>query len=152
MLTESSPSFSVFETRPTDTSTRSHRIGSPPSISTMQCFALLLYIPFDGLTSLYVVSALFGLSQGGIVPSYALIVRDHFPAKEAGTRISLVLTATVLGMALGGWLSGEIYDWTGSYQAAFLHGIAWNLLNMAIAFWLLMGRKRPAASQPLTVA
>jgi MFS family permease len=109
--------------------------------SVLQCLALLFYIPFDGLASLYVVSALFGLAQGGIVPSYALIVRDHFPAREAGSRISLVLTATVLGMALGGWLSGEIYDYTGSYRAAFLHGIAWNLLNMAIAFWLLMGRK-----------
>jgi MFS family permease len=111
--------------------------------SFLQCLALLFYIPFDGLASLYVVSAFFGLAQGGIVPSYALIVRDHFPAREAGFRISLVLTATVLGMALGGWLSGEIFDRTGSYQAAFLHGIAWNLLNMGIAFWLLIGRKRP---------
>jgi MFS family permease len=109
--------------------------------SVLQCFALLLYIPFNGVTSLYLVSALFGLSQGGIVPSYALIVRDHFPAKEAGTRISLVLTATVLGMALGGWISGEIFDRTGSYTMAFVHGIAWNLLNMAIAFWLLQRRR-----------
>jgi MFS family permease len=109
--------------------------------SVLQCLALLLYIPFNGVTSLYLVSALFGLSQGGIVPSYALIVRDHFPAKEAGTRISLVLTATVLGMALGGWISGEIFDRTGSYTMAFVHGIAWNLLNMAIAFWLLQRRR-----------
>ena len=110
--------------------------------STLQCLALLFYLPFDGLTSLTIVSAIFGLSQGGIVPSYALIVRDHFPAREAGARVSLVLMATVAGMALGGWLSGEIYDLTGSYRAAFLHGIAWNLLNMAIAVWLLMGRMR----------
>ena len=101
----------------------------------------MFYLPFDGLTSLYLVSALFGLSQGGIVPSYALIVRDYFPAREAGMRISLVLTATVLGMAIGGWLSGEIYDLTGSYAAAFLNGIAWNLVNLAIAFWLLMSRR-----------
>ena len=122
------------------------RIGGVGTLiigSFLQCLALLFYIPFDGLASLYVVSALFGLAQGGIVPSYALIVRDHFPAREAGTRISLVFTATVFGMALGGWLSGEIFDLTGSYQAAFLHGIAWNLLNMAIAFWLLMGRRTP---------
>jgi MFS family permease len=122
------------------------RIGGVGTLiigSFLQCLALLFYIPFDGLASLYVVSALFGLAQGGIVPSYALIVRDHFPAREAGTRISLVFTATVLGMALGGWLSGEIYDLTGSYRAAFLHGIAWNLLNMGIAFWLLMGRRSP---------
>lgn len=109
--------------------------------SSLQTLALFFYIPFDGLTSLYVVSALFGLSQGGIVPSYALIIRDHYPAREAGTRISLVLTATVVGMALGGWLSGEIYDLTGSYRAAFLNGIAFNLVNMGLAFWLLMGRR-----------
>jgi MFS family permease len=91
---------------------------------------------------------LFGLSQGGIVPSYALIVRQYFPARQAGVRVSLVLMSTVIGMAIGGWMTGLIFDWTGSYSAAFLNGIAWNLLNMAIAFWLLMGgfrgRKRLA--------
>jgi MFS family permease len=122
------------------------RIGGVGTLilgSTLQCLALLFYLPFDGLTSLYLVSALFGLSQGGIVPSYALIVREYFPAREAGARVSLVLMATVIGMAVGGWMSGEIFDLTGSYQAAFLNGIAWNLLNMAIAFWLLIGRMRP---------
>jgi MFS family permease len=111
--------------------------------STMQCLTLVFYLPFNGLTSLYVVSALFGLSQGGIVPSYALIVRQYFPARQAGLRVSLVLMSTVVGMAIGGWMSGEIFDLTGSYRAAFLNGIAWNLVNMAIAFWLLMGRRRP---------
>jgi MFS family permease len=122
------------------------RIGGVGTLilgSTLQCLALLFYLPFDGLTSLYVVSALFGLSQGGIVPSYALIVRQYFPAREAGARVSLVLMATVAGMAIGGWMSGAIYDLTGSYQAAFLNGIAWNLLNMSIALWLLLGHLRP---------
>ncbi len=108
--------------------------------SFLQCLALVFYIPFDGLMSLYIVSALFGLAQGGIVPSYALIVRDYFPAREAGARVSLVLMATVVGMAIGGWMSGEIYDLTGSYQAAFLNGVAWNLANMAIAGFLLWNR------------
>ncbi len=124
------------------------RIGGVGTLilgSTLQCLALLFYIPFDGLASLYVVSALFGLAQGGIVPSYAMIIRDYFPAREAGTRISLVMMATVAGMAVGGWMSGEIYDLTGSYLAAFLNGIAWNVLNMAIAFGLLMGRWRMSA-------
>jgi len=107
--------------------------------SVLQGLTLLFYIPFNGLTSLYVVSALFGLAQGGIVPSYALIVRQYFPARQAGVRVSLVLMSTVIGMAIGGWMTGLIFDWTGSYSAAFLNGIAWNLLNMAIAFWLLMG-------------
>jgi MFS family permease len=108
--------------------------------STLQCLALIFYLPFDGLMSLYIVSALFGLSQGGIVPSYALIVRDNFPAHQAGMRVSLVLMSTVVGMALGGWMSGAIYDLTHSYYMAFLNGIAWNVLNMAIALWLLMRR------------
>jgi MFS family permease len=106
--------------------------------STMQAVALLLYLGFNGLTSLYVVSALFGLFQGGIVPSYAIIVREFFPAREAGTRIGLVLTATMMGMALGGWMSGAIFDATGSYRAAFANGVAWNLMNLSIAVFLLM--------------
>jgi MFS family permease len=121
------------------------RIGGVGTLilgSTLQCLALFLYLPFDGLVSLYVIAGLFGLSQGGIVPSYALIVRQYFPAREAGGRIGLVLMATVTGMALGGWMSGEIYDLTGSYQAAFLNGIAWNLVNMSIALWLLLSRLR----------
>jgi hypothetical protein len=51
--------------------------------------------------------------------------------------------ATIVGMAIGRFLSGAIYDLTGSYQAALLKGIAWNLVNMSIAFWLLLGRIRP---------
>ncbi len=121
------------------------RIGGVGTLllgSGLQCLALLFYIPFDGLTSLYIVSAFFGLAQGGIVPSYALIVREYFPAREAGSRVSLVLMTTIVGMAIGGWMSGEIYDLTGSYEVAFLNGIAWNLVNMSIAFWLLAGRNR----------
>ncbi|MEX2198837.1 MAG: MFS transporter [Burkholderiales bacterium] len=111
--------------------------------STLQAVALALFLPADGLTSLYVVSALFGLFQGGIVPSYAIIVREYFDPKVAGTTVSIVLTATLFGMALGGWMSGAIFDLTGSYDAAFLNGLAWNLLNMTIAGWLLLrARKR----------
>jgi MFS family permease len=125
------------------------RIGGLATLllgSALQGFALLLYLAFDGLTSLYVISALFGLFQGGIVPSYAIIVREYFPPNEAGGRVGLVLMATLFGMALGGWLSGLIFDLTGSYQAAFLNGALWNLANLAIVAWLIMrtGRRAPA--------
>ena len=109
--------------------------------STLQGLALLLFLPFNGLVSLYVVSAMFGLFQGGIVPSYAIIVREHFPPAEAGERVGTVIMATLFGMALGGWLSGKVFDLTGSYQAAFLNGIGWNLLNLGIAV-LLFSRVR----------
>ena len=113
--------------------------------SFMQAVALLLYFLFDGLSSLYLISLLFGLFQGGIVPSYAIIIREYFPPKEAGARVGIVIMATVFGMALGGWMSGWIFDMTGSYRIAFLNGLAWNLLNLAIAFWLLQsGRPKLA--------
>jgi MFS family permease len=111
--------------------------------SVLQGVALLLFLPFDGLVSLYLISALFGLFQGGIVPSYAIIVREHFPANEAGARVGAVIMCTMLGMALGGWMSGKIFDLTGSYQAAFVNGIAWNLVNLAIALFLLRGSLKP---------
>src|SRR5262245_31759167 len=110
--------------------------------SVLQGLALVLYTLFDGLTSLYVISALFGLFQGGIVPSYAIIVREYFSPREAATRLGLILMATLFGMALGGWMSGLIFDFTGSYRAAFINGIAWNALNVAIALWLLMRPRR----------
>jgi predicted MFS family arabinose efflux permease len=107
-----------------------------------QMIGLWLFIPFDGLASLYMVSLIFGLSQGGIVPSYALIVREYLPAEEAGRRVGAVIMATILGMAVGGWMSGLIYDLTGSYGAAFLNGIAWNALNMTVMLFILF-RSRP---------
>lgn len=108
----------------------------------LQCVALLLFLPFDGLVPLYVISALFGLFQGGIVPSYAIIVREHFPPKEAGARVGTVLMFTLFGMALGGWMSGKVFDLTGSYHAAFLNGIGWNLVNVSIAAFLLFRVRR----------
>ncbi|MGH8676180.1 MAG: MFS transporter [Burkholderiales bacterium] len=110
--------------------------------SGLQGLALLLFLPSDRLATLYVVSALFGLFQGGIVPSYAIIVREYFSPREAGARVGTVLMATLFGMALGGWMSGAIFDLTGSYKAAFLNGIAWNALNLTIAAWLLLRARR----------
>lgn len=116
--------------------------------SVLQCVALFLYLPFDGLASLYVVSLLFGLAQGGIVPSYAVIVREYLPVAYAGRAIGVIIMATVLGMALGGWLSGAVYEVTGSYTAAFLNGIGWNLVNILVMVLILLrsGRARLAAA------
>jgi len=114
--------------------------------SSLQALALLLFLPFDGLVSLYAISALFGLFQGGIVPSYAIIVREHFPPNEAGARVGTVMMASLFGIALGGWISGAIFDWTGSYNAAFINGILWNLLTISIALWLLRRQRKPELS------
>ncbi|MFL6812987.1 MAG: MFS transporter [Bradyrhizobium sp.] len=106
--------------------------------SVAQGFALLFYVFFDSLSSLFIISAMFGLFQGGIVPSYAIIVRESMPAREAATRVGMVILASVVGMSLGGWLSGVIFDATGSYAAAFINGLAWNALNVTIVVALLI--------------
>jgi len=127
------------------------RIGGVRTLllgSLLQGVALFFYLMFDGLFSLYVISALFGLFQGGIVPMYAVIIREYFSPREAGTRVGLTIMATVVGMAGGGWLSGAIFDLTGSYQAAFLNGLAWNLVNLSIMLWLLMRSRRGPAFAP----
>ena len=111
--------------------------------SVAQGLALILFLPFDGMMSLYVISALFGLAQGGIVPCYAIIIREYLPAREAGQRVGIVIMMTIAGMAIGGWLTGLIYDVTGSYQAAFLNGIGWNVLNTSIILMLLWRTRRP---------
>lgn len=106
--------------------------------SALQGVALLLFLPYDGLVPLYIISALFGLFQGGIVPTYAIIVREHFAPAQASVRVGAVIMATLVGMALGGWLSGWIFDITGSYHAAFVNGIGWNLLNLSVTGWLFL--------------
>ncbi len=121
------------------------RLGGIKSLligSILQCLALFLYLPFNGLISLYFVSFLFGLSQGGIVPSYAIVVREFMPEGEAGSKIGFVIMMTIVGMAFGGLLSGWIFDITGSYRAAFVNGILWNFLNFGIVIFIYFKSKR----------
>jgi len=130
----------------------SDRIGGGKTLllgSLMQGLSLALYLFFDGLSSLYIISGIFGLFQGGIVPMYAVIVREFLPAREAGTRIGIVMTSTLFGMAFGGYFSGMIYDIFASYRVAFLNGMLWNVLNLSIVGWLLLQRR---AAPPKTAA
>ncbi|NCV25505.1 MAG: MFS transporter, partial [Betaproteobacteria bacterium] len=122
----------------------SDRIGGLRTLllgSVLQGLALLLFIPFQELGSLFIVSALFGLFQGGIVPAYAIIVREYFPPRVAATRVGIVIMFTLAGMALGGWMSGWIFDLSGSYEAAFINGIGWNLVNLIIVLGLLQRQR-----------
>jgi MFS family permease len=126
------------------------RIGGAATLligSIMQGVALVLYLFFNGLASLYIISGIFGLFQGGIVPMYAVICREFLPAREAGSRIGLVMASTIIGMAFGGYVSGLIYDATNSYRLAFLNGVIWNGLNLLVVAWLFMKRQK-AMPQP----
>ena len=114
--------------------------------SILQAITLSLFIPFNDINSLYIISILFGLSQGGIVPSYALIVRKYLPEKQVAERVGLVIFMTVIGMSIGGWMSGKIYDYTNSYTLGFLNSILWNLINVMIVFYLFVSFKRSKVS------
>jgi MFS family permease len=130
------------------------RIGGVRTLllgSALQGVGLMLFLPFDGLVPLYVISAMFGLFQGGLVPSYAIIIREYFAPQEAGARVGAVIMATLIGMALGGWMSGWIFDITGTYHAAFLNGLAWNLLNLSIVGWLYWRVRRQGAARAPTL-
>jgi len=125
------------------------RLGGLPTLligSIGQMLALLLYLGSSALYPLYAISALFGLVQGGIIPCYAIIIREYMPAREAGMRFGIVIMATLFGMAFGGWISGVIFDVTGSYRAAFANGALWNLLNACIAVALLSRSARRVAT------
>jgi MFS family permease len=115
---------------------------------TLQMLALSLFLVQGDQATLSLIALVFGLSQGGIVPAYAIIVREYMPPREAGRRVGLVMGATIIGMAFGGWVSGWLYDMTGSYAAAIWNGIAWNVLNITIALGILSRTVTPGRAVP----
>ncbi|HIP05279.1 MAG TPA: MFS transporter [Gammaproteobacteria bacterium] len=118
----------------------SDRIGGLATLvlgSALQVAVLIAFLTGNSLVFLYGISIAFGLSQGGIVPSYTIILRAFFPPKQAGWRISTSFLFTVAGMAFGGWIAGLLYDLTGSYTVSFLNAIGFNILNLWVAASLL---------------
>ena len=118
----------------------SDRIGGLATLllgSALQLAVLIAFLTGNNLVFLYGISIAFGLSQGGIVPSYTIILRAFFPPEQAGWRISTSFLFTVAGMAFGGWIAGLLYDLTGSYTVSFLNAIGFNILNLWIAASLL---------------
>ena len=106
--------------------------------SSLQAISLTMFLPFNSQLSLYIVAICFGLSQGGIVPIYAVIISKFLPSNEVAERVGWLIFATIIGMSLGGWLSGEIYDFTNSYRLAFINGIFWNIINLCIMIYLFI--------------
>ena len=119
--------------------------------SVLQAITLSLFIPFDDINSLLIISILFGLSQGGIVPSYALIVRKYLPGKQVAERVGLVIFMTVIGMSIGGWMSGKIFDITNSYTLGFLNSVFWNLINISIILFIFIIIKKSNKAKQIDI-
>ena len=133
----------------------SDRIGGLATVlvgSIWQALAMAAFLLTLGEVGLITVSAAFGLGFSGIIPAYALALRELYPAKEAYWRIPVVLMCTALGMAAGGSLAGALYDYFGYYAPAFAAGVAANLINVAIVGTLVLRRYGPRGRQGLKLA
>ena len=119
--------------------------------SGLQTAAMLFYAVVDGMLALYTVSALFGIGYGGISICYPVLVREHLPPAELGRRLGVILLFGTLGMALGGWLAGYIFDSTGRYTPAFLVGATFNVANLIIVLGLI-NRTRAGGGAPMRSA
>ena len=108
--------------------------------------AMIGFVATQDELGLFSVSAVFGLGFGGLIPGYILAVRALFPAQEATWRIPMVLFPGSVGMAVGGWLAGAMYDEFGFYAPAFAAGIAFNLVNIAVILPLVLRERRPAVA------
>jgi MFS family permease len=113
----------------------------------LQAVAIALYLLARDLDTLYAVSMLFGLSYGGAMPLYAILVREYFPAKIMGSVFGVVAMISTLGMALGPPVGGWLFDRFGGYGwlyvASSMIGIAGVLIAMTV---------RPLLPQPAALA
>ncbi len=129
----------------------SDRIGGLMTVligSVWQFFAVVAFAVTQDEIGLFTVSALFGLGFAGIIPAYALIARELFPARDAGWRIPVLLFCSGFGMASGGWFAGLLYDHFGYYAPAFVAGLIFNAINLLFIGTLVARRSRPGGLRP----
>jgi MFS family permease len=126
------------------------RIGGLPTVlvgSSIQAASIVGFLGTQDEAGLFAVSAAFGLGFSGLVPAYVLSIRDLFPNREAGWRVPILLLAGQSGMAAGSWLAGALYDWSGTYAAAFVTGAVFNLANLVL-LGVLLGRRSRRLPMP----
>jgi MFS family permease len=129
----------------------SDRIGGLPTVlaaSACQAAAILGFLLTQNEAGLFAVSAAFGLGFSGIIPAYIVAIRELFLPSEASWRISILYFCSILGMAVGGWMAGAIYDHVGYYAPAFLVAIAFNAANLMVIGSLVY--QQVAVQEPTT--
>jgi MFS family permease len=111
----------------------------------LQAVAVSFYLFTRGLTSFYAVALVFGLAYGGVMPLYAILVREYFGARVMGTVFGAAAFVSTLGMALGPVAGGLLYDAFDSYFWLFIGSFGIGLGAMAIAFTFRPPRSLPIA-------
>ena len=129
------------------------RIGGLRTVmvgSSAQAVAIACFLLTQDEAGLFFVAAAFGFGFSGIIPSYSVAIREHFPSAEASWRMPLTLFTAMSGMAFGAWFAGALYDHFGYYAPAFGISVVFNVINLMIVGFLVirLGKLRRVPLQP----
>jgi MFS family permease len=129
------------------------RIGGLRTVmvgSSAQAVAIACFLLTQDEAGLFFVAAAFGFGFSGIIPSYSVAIREHFPSAEASWRMPLTLFTAMSGMAFGAWFAGALYDHFGYYAPAFGISVVFNVINLLIVGFLVirLGKLRRSPLQP----
>ena len=118
----------------------------------LQAVAVSLYLFTRELAGFYAVAVIFGFAYGGIMPLYAILVREYFGERIMGTAFGAVAFVSTLGMALGPWAGGWLYDTFGGYFWLFVGSFGIGLAAVAIAVTFRAPVRAPMALATPSVA
>lgn len=90
----------------------------------LQAPAILVYVGIGGTQSFYLLAIVFGLAYGGVMPLYALITREYFGQRAMGGAYGAIYMLQAIGMGLGTFGGGYLYDRLGDYAAMFTSAAA----------------------------
>jgi predicted MFS family arabinose efflux permease len=89
----------------------------------------------------------FGISYGGVMPLYAVVAREYFGARALGASYGAIFGLSCLGMGLGGWLGGRLFDTLGTYNSLYVLSFLFGCGGALLALWL----RAPGQPQPVSI-
>ena len=130
------------------------RFGSKNILVTwllMQATAVLLYLFVGDFAGFATLGLYFGISYGGVMPLYAVVARDYFGARALGASYGAIFGLSCLGMGLGGWLGGHLFDSLGTYTGLYVLSCLFGSAGAVLAFWLRAPEQQVVSITPQTV-
>ena len=127
------------------------RLGAKRTLVVMlslQAPAILLYLLAGSAQSFYLLGIFFGLAYGGVMPLYALLTREYFGARAMGGAYGAIFALQAIGMGLGTFAGGFLYDRLGGYGWAFAAAAAIGALAIVMALALRTPRVSLEAPAP----
>ena len=110
----------------------------------LQAPAILVYVAIRGTASFYLLGIVFGVAYGGVMPLYAMLTREYFGQRAMGGAYGAIYMLQAIGMGLGTFGGGYLYDRLGDYASMFTSAAA----IAAAAMLLALALRAPRASFP----